>query len=248
MEAEDQDKPSDDGSGEKKDDGGKKPNGDDEGSDVFSSEEWMAIELHKWFLSEKTGWDVGQEFAIRDWKEKHQKAWREHRRKKHLQQIEREKKEIQDHRWIQSEKAGKDLGQKAEEHWVDEYAEAWRLKAKDGHDEPPCTEHVHREHDPVKYPPETQFRRVLVVNDLGLHVRPSMAVKRVVDQYGDHQVYAENLSREDSRPAQIREMCDILDLVATCGDSLEFGAVGPKAKELLEAIAALFASRFGEKS
>lgn len=232
------------------DQGGALPHGDeDDGhSDAFSSDEKLAIEVHKWYLSEKAQRDVGWDFAVADWKINHQKAWREHRRKKHEQDLARQQKKIDDYKWLESEKAGKDLGHKAEQHWVDEYADIWRVKANEGREAEECTEHVHREHDPVEYPAGTRFRRVLVINDLGLHVRPSMALKRLIAEHMGHQVYAENLSREDSSVVLIREMCDILELIATCGDRLEFGVVGPNADKLLDAIAALFASRFGERT
>ena len=41
-----------------------------------SPEEITEIEKHKYFLSEKAGYDVGWEFAERDWEENHSSEFR----------------------------------------------------------------------------------------------------------------------------------------------------------------------------
>ena len=41
-----------------------------------NSEEIAEIERHKYFLSENRGYDVGWEFAERDWDQHHSPSWR----------------------------------------------------------------------------------------------------------------------------------------------------------------------------
>ena len=94
--------------------------GDDE---QFSQAEIEAIEVHKYHLSEKAGYDVGLEFAIKDWLQHHAVAWRGERLKNELQA---QQDEIKKHKWIASEKAGCDLGDQAALDWVTRFAAQWR--------------------------------------------------------------------------------------------------------------------------
>ncbi len=86
--------------------------------------EYEAIEVHKYFLSEKAGHNVGMEFAIVDWLNNHAVEWRAKRRFRadNHAQI----REIKKHKWIESEKAGHDLGDQAALDWVIKYAADWR--------------------------------------------------------------------------------------------------------------------------
>ena len=40
--------------------------------------ERLEIERHKWFESEKRGYDVGWEWALTDWSIKHKEAWKQY--------------------------------------------------------------------------------------------------------------------------------------------------------------------------
>jgi len=91
--------------------------------DPFSPDELKAIEVHKYHLSEKAGYDVGLEFAIKDWLQHHAVAWRGERLKNELQA---QQDEIKKHKWIASEKAGCDLGDQAALDWVIRFAAQWR--------------------------------------------------------------------------------------------------------------------------
>ena len=85
--------------------------------------EKQAVERHKYFLSEKAGYDVGLERTVSHWLEFHAKQWRRNRLQADMKDQARE---IQKHKWIESEKAGCDLGSKAVYDWIVKYAEEWR--------------------------------------------------------------------------------------------------------------------------
>jgi hypothetical protein len=95
--------------------------------DELSFDEINAILLHKWYLSEKAGYDVGMEYAKNDFFKNHSKEWRA---KKMKEDIEKQKEEIIKHKWYLSEKCGCDVGfTKAAMDWIESgYAEHWRNK------------------------------------------------------------------------------------------------------------------------
>jgi hypothetical protein len=85
--------------------------------------ELRAIEEHKYYLSEKAGYDVGLEFAIQDWLVNHAISWRERRLR---DELAAQQEEIQRHKWIESEKSGHDLGKEAVRDWIVRFAADWR--------------------------------------------------------------------------------------------------------------------------
>jgi len=89
----------------------------------FSASECRAIEVHKYFLSLEAGYDVGEEYAIEHWLAHHSIRWHQDRLRHDL---EEQRREIMKHKWIESEKAGNDLGKKAAIDWISRYAEKWR--------------------------------------------------------------------------------------------------------------------------
>ena len=52
-------------------------------------------------------------------------AWRQRQNRLH-QELEEQWREIMKHKWIQSEKAGRDLGTQAIMDWIKTYAADWR--------------------------------------------------------------------------------------------------------------------------
>ncbi len=89
----------------------------------FSPEEWDAIKVHRYFLSQKHSRYVSLFEAVRSWIKNYALKWRGDRVKKaHLAQIE----EIMKYKWIESEKAGYDLGKAAVHDWIKKHAGAWR--------------------------------------------------------------------------------------------------------------------------
>jgi hypothetical protein len=91
--------------------------------DQFSKAEFEAIQVHKYYLSQKAGHDIGLEYAIADWLKHHATAWRQKRLKEDL---DAQIREINKHKWIESKKAGRDLGSQAVFDWVDRFAAGWR--------------------------------------------------------------------------------------------------------------------------
>jgi hypothetical protein len=89
----------------------------------FSKAEQHAIDEHRYYLSERAGYDVGEENALRDWLTHHAHRWRQERLKKDM---EEQKLEILKHKWIESERAGTDLGVDAIIDWIEKYAVQWR--------------------------------------------------------------------------------------------------------------------------
>ena len=100
----------------------------------FPRAERRAVQVHKWFLSERAGYDVGENFAIRDWLEHFAAEWRHHRL---VTELGHQQREMEKHRWIESEKASRDLGSEAYRDWILRYAAAWR--------------EWYRNHDPDEY-------------------------------------------------------------------------------------------------
>lgn len=89
----------------------------------FSKAEQRAIAEHRYYLSEKAGYDIGEETAQKDWLLHHSRRWRQRRLSRDM---EEQKLEILKHKWIESEKAGMDLGVDAIIEWIEKYAIQWR--------------------------------------------------------------------------------------------------------------------------
>lgn len=85
--------------------------------------EQQAVRRHQEVLSARAGYDVGYEHALADWMENHAIRWREERQAKMLAA---EREEIMKHKWIESEKARRDLGKEATIDWIVRYAAQWR--------------------------------------------------------------------------------------------------------------------------
>lgn len=94
---------------------------------------WMAEELtpaerreverHKYFLSLERGYDVGFDCAREDWLHRYAATWRQAR---HRQMLALQRDEINRFKWIESEKARRDLGRDAALEWIRRYAKSWR--------------------------------------------------------------------------------------------------------------------------
>jgi len=85
--------------------------------------EVQQIDRHKYFMSLECGYDVGFAAAKRDWIEHHAQAWRE---KRQASMLALQREEINRHKWLESEKARKDLGREAALEWIRKYAASWR--------------------------------------------------------------------------------------------------------------------------
>lgn len=86
--------------------------------------EEVEIQRHQQDLSRRMGRVVSREEAIRDWAEHYAERWRSEYQARMLS-LQRE--EILKHKWIESEKAQRDLGREAIMEWITKYAEQWRV-------------------------------------------------------------------------------------------------------------------------
>lgn len=89
----------------------------------LSNAELREIERHKYLMSQEEGRDVELERAAQDWLANHAELWRKHRQ---VRMLELQRKEIERYKWIESEKAQRDLGREASLDWIRKYAARWR--------------------------------------------------------------------------------------------------------------------------
>lgn len=89
----------------------------------FSPAEWKAIQVHRYFLSQRYHRFVDFNEAIEDWMKNYALIWRA---KRTVLSSRNQMEEILKYKWIESEKAGHDLGSKAIGDWIDKYAVKWR--------------------------------------------------------------------------------------------------------------------------
>ncbi|MBF2734918.1 MAG: HPr family phosphocarrier protein [Betaproteobacteria bacterium AqS2] len=82
---------------------------------------------------------------------------------------------------------------------------------------------------------------VEVINDWGLHARPSAALGRLAKGFD-----AKITIRHDGRKASASSIAQLLILEAVKGSHLELEAEGPDAEEAIAALAGMFADGFGE--
>ncbi len=93
------------------------------GSHPLSPGERCAVERHQNALASKWGHDVSFEDALSDWDANCAVRWREQRQ---AEILAAQRSEIERHKWIESEKAGRDLGREAVMDWITKNAAAWR--------------------------------------------------------------------------------------------------------------------------
>lgn len=91
---------------------------------MIEEAERRAINRHKYYMSMERGEDVGFETAAKDWFLYYAQAWHARRMQRMLQM---QRDEINRYKWIESERARKDLGRSAVEDWVHKHAAGWRV-------------------------------------------------------------------------------------------------------------------------
>lgn len=89
----------------------------------FCRAERNAVEKHLERLRFERGPEVTYDEALQDWNAHHAVRWREERQRRMLAE---QRAEIERHKWIESEKAGRDLGRDAVMDWIKNNAAAWR--------------------------------------------------------------------------------------------------------------------------
>ena len=90
---------------------------------MLSTIEQREVEQHKDKLSLEVGYEISFDLALRDWLEHRAAGWRQER---HAEMLASEREEILRHKWIESEKAQRDLGKDAVLDWIHHYAAQWR--------------------------------------------------------------------------------------------------------------------------
>lgn len=90
---------------------------------ILSRAERVAVEAHRSRMECERGTEVNFEEALADWNIHHAVRWREERQRAFLAE---QRAEIERHKWIESEKAGRDLGRDAVLDWISKNAAAWR--------------------------------------------------------------------------------------------------------------------------
>ncbi len=88
----------------------------------------------------------------------------------------------------------------------------------------------------------TATRQVQVTNKLGLHARAATKLVQLAAKFKSEV----SLEREDER-VNGKSIMGVLMLTAAIGTTLTVTTTGPDAAEAIDAISALFASKFGEE-
>jgi|UniRef100_A0A7C3WT26 phosphotransferase system HPr (HPr) family protein len=95
-----------------------------------------------------------------------------------------------------------------------------------------------RQRDPGVYEVEWE---VWVENRLGVHARPAAQIMHLASQFD-----ATVILEKDGFQANARELLSLLALDSPQGTRLVIRASGPEAREAAQALAHLFARKFGE--
>jgi hypothetical protein len=94
-----------------------------EAVETLSAAEQRAVEIHRCRLAGERGGKVSFNEALDDWTSNCAVQWRQERLADYLV---RQRAEILKHKWIESEKAHRDLGKEAVMDWIKHHAESWR--------------------------------------------------------------------------------------------------------------------------
>lgn len=86
-------------------------------------------------------------------------------------------------------------------------------------------------------------RSVQIVNAQGLHARPAAELVKLASRFASEITIA-----RDDLEVNGKSIMGVMMLAAECGSIIVMRADGPDADQALEALAALVASRFGERS
>ena len=89
----------------------------------LSTTELREVEKHQTTMSTECGSEVAFEMAKSDWLANHALFWRKER---HARMLELQREEMLKFKWIESQKANKDLGKEVVFEWIDKHAAKWR--------------------------------------------------------------------------------------------------------------------------
>lgn len=187
--------------------------------------ELQAIQEHKKHLSRERGREVSIEEAIEDFLKRFAEDWRQEKlRRDNMDQ----RKEIERHLWLRSEKEGHDIGRSvAAGEWCEQFAHIWRAER----------ESLER----------NGFQRLSIVvkTQHGLHMRPWSTIAQLASRY-DCDLYLHkdgmpfwNFLLEGRPFVNVKSVLSFLSMGITMGDAVEFIATGPHASEAVIALAQL---------
>jgi phosphotransferase system HPr (HPr) family protein len=186
--------------------------------------ELQAILEHKRTMSAAHGVAVSLEEAIEHFIEHYELDWM---REKQRRDLAEQRQEIEKHKYLRSEKEGRDIGKtRAAEEWCEKYAPIWRA-----------------EHESLE---RNGFLKISVVirNEQGLHFEPASTLANLAQQY-NCEVYMRragmdyfNFILQGKKYLNVKSVLCLLTVKAEKGELLEFIATGTQAKTALENIAA----------
>ena len=91
---------------------------------AYSASEQRAILVHRYFLGIERGREPSIEETIASWEDRFARQWR---RKKFKLDLDAQLREIDRHKYLLSEKAGRDVGwEGAAKDWIQTHGSAWR--------------------------------------------------------------------------------------------------------------------------
>jgi len=191
--------------------------------------ELQAILEHKRVLSLLRGVEVGLEEAIEHFVEHVEMDWRLEKQRRDLAE---EREEIEKHKFLCSEREGRDIGRsRAAEEWCEKYAPIWRA-----------------DHESLE---RNGFFKVSVVVPEGaaFHVKPASTLAMLAQQF-DCDVYLHregmeyfNFVLQGRRYLNVKSVLGLLTVAARPGERLDLIASGPRAREALQAMAAAITRR-----
>lgn len=85
-------------------------------------------------------------------------------------------------------------------------------------------------------------KKIVVVNELGVHMRPAGKIVRAASSFKSDIVF-----RKNGQEVNAKSVLGVLSLAAAQGSEIEVIADGEDEEEALEAIEKLFANRFDEE-
>lgn len=182
-----------------------------------------AVESHKKELSKKLNRIVLFDEALKDFLAN---CYEEFKREKIKKDNQDQLKEIDRHKWIESEKAQKDLFPNAMNDWVIKFAKQWRKER----------ESLEKNGGIIV--------QIMITEPEGLHMRPSSTIAEIARKNDSH-VYVHRVNKplqyssfilDGKEWLNVESLFTILQLEIIQGDIVEFIATGNNAKQTLDEI------------
>jgi len=187
--------------------------------------ELRAIEVHKYYLSEREGREVSLEEAMADFLDNYETDFL---CKKQMEDNLEQKQEIQRYKWIESEKEGHDIGkQKAALEWIEKYGGIWREERESLEKNGFIGQVVKIEHKNGTHIDIAKLAEIARNFDCDIYIHLSRMEHYNFKLFGKKEYL------------NVKSILSPKFLNATHGESIEFIATGGRAKDALEASARL---------